>query len=92
MSRNRIQSAAAASWYWLGGAALFSIAYYGELFYLFIPIALLLAAPLYGLTYFIDASNDLEQTLICIGIAYAASLAGWYAGRMGKRPKAKVRE
>lgn len=54
--------------------------FYGNIFVLFFPVALLIAGPTYGLRYFLDIPSDITFALISAIICYILSLLGLLAG------------
>ena len=85
MSKKNTGIFKASSWYWGVGALLSVTGYFGGIGFIFIPVAVIFAGPLYGLRYFIDIPSDIYLILLCIVIAYVVCIFGWWIGKTNKR-------
>jgi hypothetical protein len=67
--------------YWSIGTLLFILSYFLQLDVIFIPVAIILAGPIYGLEYFLNISSDITLVILSIAITYGLSICGYLIGK-----------
>lgn len=70
------------------GALLSAIGYFWDIGLVYILTVFLYAGPVYGVRSFIGIPSDIELVQLSIAITYIASLLGWIAGKVKRKPSA----
>ncbi|MFB5674966.1 hypothetical protein ACE3NQ_18230 [Paenibacillus terreus] len=70
--------------FWVGGAMLLAVGYVGNIDALFIPAAIVVPGPSYGIRYFWKAPSDITFAFAITMISYVSGILGLAVGQMTK--------